>query len=1134
MKEKDIKFVGLHQHSHYSVFDGFGAPSEAIDFAIENGSEALALTDHGTMAGLADQVLHAKKLEQAGVKFKPIYGIEAYYHPSISEWQNQYEEHNQKNKKKTKKEKEAEQGGVVVEDEDYGEAPSEGLNLRHRRHMVLLAKNQTGLNNLFTMISKSYTRPYYYFYPRIDLELLKQHSEGIVATSACIGGLLGLDYFLNREEGEEAVKRAMRSTVESMMDIYGEDFYGELQWNALEDQHKINKHIIDLHHEYGFELISTADAHFPSPEHWRNRELYKRLGWVGKKEKVSDIPNSIEEMDYQLYPKNGNQMWESYKKYSEKLGYSYDDKLILDSIERTHDISFKKIDKFYPDNSIKLPSFISDVDDYDAQLRKLATEELINRGLNNNQEYVQRVEKELSVIIKKGFSRYFITMKTMVDIARELMLIGGGRGSGGGSLVAYLLGITEINPLKWNLQFERFLREDDNAYPDIDVDIEDPMILKEHLAELWGEDSVAPVSNWVTLKFKSAIKDVAKLYDVPFEEVNEVTTKMMDEAIPRAKAAAGQTSGVYDPSFDECKQYSATFAEFLKKYPHLEHPIRSMQGALKSLSRHAGGLIVADNLGSQIPLIRSSDIMQTPWSKDLLEPMGFIKFDLLGLDTLKMFHECIERILRLEQGIEKPTFEQIREWYEENLSPDNIDLEDPKVWEVFKKGNWLGTFQFTQNGAQRFCKSIAPDNLIILAIITSIFRPGPLEAGVHKDYVDALNDPNSVHYLNDIHREVAESTLGFLVFQEQIAELAHKLGKDISLDEGNYLRKLLTKRNSNKEKVEAFREKFVEGCLEKDISQDNAEELFRKFEYFSGYGFNKSHAVAYGIISYQCAYLWTYYPIYWAAAFLQTTDKKKLDGAIAEVRSYGIEIETPNINKSSKKWEVGDDKRLYQPLISINGIADAFYAQIEPHRPFYSIEDMLFHEEMKTPNKSALSALIRAQALNDLMDHRFTGLKHFWSAVAVDKPATEDKLIENIENPVYREQGDFTREEKIILKADLTKMFPLRDIVSQRAEDIMRKHQTYPVSEWQGLQYRYWFVVRKCIEKKDRRKRPYWILEIMDSSFKMQKIKCWAIKPEDMILENRLYVAKHIEYDEKWGYSTGWKNPPRKNFKLVT
>lgn len=1133
MKDKEIKFVGLHQHSHYSVFDGFGAPKEAIDFAIENGSEALALTDHGTMAGLAEQVFHAKKLEQQGISFRPIYGIEAYYHPSISEWQNQYEEHSKKNNKKSKKEKEAEQGSVVVEDEDYGEAFTDELKLRHRRHMVLLAKNQTGLNNLFTMISKSYTRPYYYFYPRIDLELLKQHSEGIIATSACIGGLLGLDYFLNKERGDEAIKKAMRNTVESMLDIYGSDFYGELQWNALEDQHKINNHIIDLHHEYGFELISSADAHYPSPEHWRNRELYKRLGWVGKKESVSDIPNSIEEMNYQLYPKNGTQMWESYKKYSEQLGFSYDDKLILNSIEKTHDISFNKIEKFYPDNSIKLPSFISNVDDFDKELRKLAINGLITKGLNDKKEYVDRVEKELSVIIKKGFSRYFITMKTMVDIARKLMLIGGGRGSAGGSLVAYLLGITETNPIKWNLQFERFLREDDDQYPDIDVDIEDPMLLKEYLANLWGEDSVAPVSNWVTLKFKSAIKDVAKLYDIPFEEVNDVTTKMMEEAIPRAKAAAGQTSGVYDPSFDECKQYSVTFAEFLKKYPHLEHPIRSMQGSPKSLSRHAGGLIVADNLNSKIPLIRSSDVMQTPWSKDLLEPMGFIKFDLLGLDTLKMFRECIERILRLEKGIKKPTFEQIREWYETNLSPDKINLEDPKVWEVFQKGNWLGTFQFTGNGAQRFCKSISPKDLIALAIVTSIFRPGPLEAGVHKDFDEAMKCSDNIHYLNDIHREVAESTLGFLVFQEQIAELAHKLGKDISLDEGNYLRKLLTKRNSNKEKVEFYHSKFVEGCLEKGLFREDAEELFRKFEYFSGYGFNKSHAVAYGIISYQCAYLWTYYPIYWAAALLETTEKKKLDGVIAEVRSYGIEIQSPNINKSSKKWEVGDDGRLYQPLISINGIADAFYNQIEPYRPFYSIEELLFHVEMKTPNKSALSALIRAQALNDLMDTRFTGLKHFWSAVAVDKPDTVEKLLENIENPIYKGEGDFSKEEKIILKADLTKMFPLRDIVSQKAENIMRKYDTFPISEWQGIQYKYWFVVRKCLERKDRQKRTYWILEVMDSSFKAQLIKCWGVKPEDMILENRLYVADYIEYDEKWGYSTGWKNPPRKNFKLV-
>lgn len=1136
MSEKKIKFVGLHQHSHYSVYDGFGKPNEAMDYVYENGDKALALTDHGTMAGLAEQVLHAKEMNKQGKDFKPIYGVEAYYHPSIALWQEQFE--SQSKTKKSKKEKEAGEGSVLIEDEDdlISVVGDGDLALRHRRHMILLAKNPVGLKNLFTMISKSYTRPYYYFYPRIDLELLKEHSEGIIATNACIGGILGLDYFLNEENGEKAVRIAMRKTVENMIEIYGKDFLGELQWNALEAQHHINKHVIELSKEYDFELISSADAHFPSPEHWKNREIYKRLGWVGEREK-GELPETIDGMEYQLYPKDGSQMWESYKKYSKQLGFEYDDSVILNSIEKTHDVAFNRIEKFYPDNSIKLPSFVIDTDkDFDKELTKRSFEGLKKKIGLDDQTYIDRLQKELKVIAKKGFSRYFLTTQRMVEIAKEYMFVAPARGSGAGSLVDYCLDITEVDPLRWNLQFERFLRADDDAYPDIDVDIEDPMEFKEYLVEMWGSDSVAPVTNWVTLKIKSAIKDLSKMEGIPYGEVNDVTTKMDAEAVPAAKKAAGIKSGVYEPSFDEYKQYSQSFSEFLSKYPQLEHPIKSMLGANKAISRHAGGLIVGDNLGSTLPLIRSKGVIQTPWHKDLLEPMGFIKFDLLGLGTLRMMRSCVERILKRETG-KKPAFAEVKKWYDDKLSPETIDFDDPKVWEVFQKGKWFSTFQFTQRGAQTFCMQVNPQNIVQLSVVTSIFRPSALEANVHRDYLRALENPESVKYLNSIHEDVTKESLSFCIFQEQIAELAHRLGKGISLDEGNLLRKLFVKRgNKNSEKIASIKEKFMEGCFENSLAEEQAEELFTTFEYFSGYGFNKSHAVSYAMISYQCAFLWTYYPAFWAASVLdEEKDNSKLEALIAKARAFGLEIESPKINHSSMKWEVGQNsKTLYQPLISINGIAEKFYEQIEPHRPFSSIEDMLFHNEMKTPNKTALSALIRCQALEDLMDSRFTGSKHFWTAVAVDKPKDLEHLQLNIDNELYREEGDFSKEEKIALMADLTKIFPMRMIVTEKSEEIMRKGGVLPISEWDGNKRKYWFIPRDCQVKKDRNGRTYWNLRATDSSFQQINVRCWNIQTEDIIFINQLYIADFIDKD-KWGFSTGWKreNSPSSNFTLV-
>ena len=317
---------------------------------------------------------------------------------------------------------------------------------------------------------------------------------------------------------------------------------------------------------------------------------------------------------------------------------------------------------------------------------------------------------------------------------------------------------------------------------------------------------------------------------------------------------------------------------------------------------------------------------------------------------------------------------------------------------MFQKGKWAGVFQFTETGAQNLCKQVQPKNLIDISAITSIFRPGPLSANVDKDFVKTRNAPGMVTYINDMHREVTEETNGFLIFQEQIAMLAHKLGKDLSLDEGNMLRKVLTKKGTGKAaKVKnALHGKFIEGCLEKNISKAAAERLWETFEYFSGYGFNKSHAVSYSMISYQCAWLLTYYPECWMAAFLDKEPETRKEEAIAIAKQFGFEIEPLNINTSGRVWEISEDgKRLIQPLSSLKGLGDSAIDQIYVGRPFHSIEEFLFNEEMRYSklNKKSLDVLVRSGTLRPLMDDRFTGMKHFWSAVAVDRP----RKLKNLE-----------------------------------------------------------------------------------------------------------------------------------------
>jgi len=1133
MMSENIPFVGLHAHSVAgSIFDGFGYPQEHMDFAFENGMDALALTDHGNMNGLSWQVLHAKKMQAAGKNFKPIFGCEAYFVPSITEWREDYERIMQ-DKKAARAAKQDETSGATVEDEDASKKATKNV-LNRRRHLVLLAQNQKGLNNLFKLVSESYQPENFYRYPRIDFDLLEKYGEGIIAASACLGGVYAGCYWEHREQGEEAVLDAMRSLTKRFISILGDRWHGELQWNAVPEQHDLNRYVIQMHEEFNIPLISTADSHYPNPTAWKDRELYKRLGWLGKGRPSwaddGELPTDVDEIGYELYPKNGNQMWEDYLRYSEKAGVSYDDDVVRQSLLNTYTIAHERIENFLPDNTVRLPDFVIPVGETaDSALRKFCFEGLRAKNLHNDKEYTDRLEYELGVIADRGFSKYFLTMNEIDNITKEIMLAGPGRGSAAGSLVAYSLDITQVNPIKYGLQFERFLRKDATDYPDIDYDVSDPMVLKDRLIEKWGSDVVAPISNWNTLQLKSLIKDISKLYGIPFTEVNSVTGKMMTEATRAAKKAHGIKAGVYTPTFEEVKQYSTTLQAFLRKYPDVATHVDALYGQVRSCSRHAGGVVIAEDLDYHMPLISSKDVRQTPWSEGQnvrhLEPMGFIKFDLLGLSTLRMIEGAISHILRRHHGIENPEFSDILDYYNKHLHPDVMDLDDQKVYKnVFHKGKWAGTFQFTEGGAQALCKRVKPNNIIDISAITSIFRPGPLSANVDKDFVKTRRKPGMVKYINDDHRQVTEETNGFLIFQEQIAMLAHKLGKDLTLDEGNMLRKVLTKKGTGKEaKVKAaLHGKFVAGCLEKGLKQTTAQRLWETFEYFSGYGFNKSHAVCYSIISYQCAWLFTYYPAEWMAAFLDKEPETRKEKAISTAKQFGFKIAPLNVNTSGRVWEISaDGKTLIQPLTSVKGLGDAAIDQIFIGRPFQQVEDFLFNEKMRYSklNKKALDVLCRSGAMHELVDTRFTGLKHFWSAVAVDRPRKLKNLAENID--LYRPEGDFTEEEKIQSLIDLTGQFPLNRVVKPETMDKLTAMGIPPISEYDPDLQVTWLIPRKVVPKKTKNGKDYLIVEATDSNSANIRIRCWGVDLQmgDTISTNKLYMIRP-NYNEDWGFST--------------
>ena len=1147
MDIKNINFVNLHAHSGVgSPFDGFGYPQDHMEYAYSNGCKALALTDHGNMNGFAYQVLHAKKMKEEGKDFKPIFGVEAYFIEDVVEWKEKYEQ--AKADKKRARQLDDSKSGINIEGE--GESKSQGRSeLNRSRHIVLVAMNQTGLNNIFKMVTESHKGDYFYRKPRIDFALLEKYGEGVIAASACLGGIYAGAYWSKLEEGEEAILNEMRRLTKRFQSIMGDRWYGELQWNRVPQQHALNKYVIEMHKEFGIKLISTADSHYPTPDAWKDRELYKRLGWLGRSKPEwldMELPTEIQELECELFPKNAEQMWESYKRYAEECETEYDDDIVYQSIKETEVIGFERIEDFLPDNTVRLPDFVVPAGyTADEYLEHLTHKKMTYTKHQNDKVYRDRLAQELKVISDRGFSKYFLTMAAISDKANEMMLSGPGRGSAAGSLVAYLLGITQVDPIKYGLLFSRFLRADAKDYPDIDYDVASPMELKDLLINEWGENSVAPISNWNTLQLKSLIKDVSKFYKIEFKEVNIVTSRMISEATPLAKKKHGIKAGMYIPTWEEVLEFSDTLKGFLKKYPDVEHHVKSMVGQYRSCSRHAGGVVIAEDLDRHMPLINSGGVIQTPWSEGQnvrqLEPMGFIKFDILGLTTLRMIEGCIERIL-CKGGNCNPTYKEIQDFYNKHLHPDVMDFDDQQVYEnVFHSGKWAGIFQFTESGAQNFCKRAKPTSIVDISAITSIFRPGPLSAGVDKDYVRAKEEPDDVWYENEIVREVTEETYGFLIFQEQIAMLAHKLGKGISLDEGNLLRKLLTKKGTGKgarQKI-SIRDRFVQGCLEKGMKRDDALHMWQNFEYFSGYGFNKSHAVCYSMISYQCAWLMTYYEGEWMASYLDKVSDKKKEGAIATAKTLGYTISQLDINISGRQWEYDEaNNALLQPLTTIKGLGAAAMDQVVENRPFNTAEDFLFHPDVKYSklNKKALDVLVRAGACSQLVDDRFRGLKHFWSAAVVDRPKNKKKFGENIE--AYKDEGEFTKNETISFKSELTGIFPFDLVMSDTIRVKLEQLPVVPISEYEVAmsveaseddQLLVWFVPRKLTKKKTAKGREYWILDVVDSNNAMVSIKCWSPSDKDTIFVNQPYMAR-LDHSEQWGFST---RSIRRNFRLL-
>lgn len=896
---KDLKvpsrFVGLHCHTGTSSFDGMGAPSQHIDFVLKNGMDAWSLTDHGHMNGFASAFLYGEKLKKSGKKFKLIPGCEMYVHPSLEQWKLdkfKAEELAKDAKAAKAAAKKAKEGiktniervgdsadetveietsnALTVENEDETKSGKSFNPVNRRHHLVVLPKTSGALQKIFQLVSRGYLEGFYRF-PRIDLKMLKEASAGendILISSACLGGIFSYEVlsklrYLSFDKLDSSIlddRSVLDKIVDSVSNTFDQyaDAVGqnnvmlELQFNRLPAQDVVNRALLEFAKRNSLtnQLVVTADSHYAGPDLWYHREMYKKLGYLNYSEYGPDsLPKSKDEIKADLYPKNAQQIWEEYQSSKSRNSfYEGNDELICEAIERTHDIAHEVIENIDFDTNYRYPKSIIPKGKTPFKLLvELCKEGMVRRNLDDKPEYVERLKFELGVIKKMDNAAYFVTLARALELARKVCLLGVARGSSGGSLVAYVLDITDLDPIKYECRFDRFLNPYRVGAPDIDVDVGDRDKVLDVLRGEFGYNNVVPISNYNLFKVKSLVKDVSKFYGIPFEEVNEAT-KTVEQDVRKATMKHGDDKNLFVLTFDDALKYSPSFKAFIDKHPQVAESINILFKEQRSLGRHAGGVVILDDAPAMMPLITNSGEPQTPWVEGVgqktLEPLGYIKYDLLGLETMRLISRAIELILQRREGIKNPTFDDVRKWYEQHLHPDVNDYNDQKVFEyVYHEGRFAGVFQLTSSGAQRLFRAAKPRSVVDIAVLTSIYRPGPLAAKVDKLYLEARQG-KKYDWGHPLFEKVLGATDNLLIFQESVMDLAEHVG-GFPKDQCDNVRRAIMKRDLSKgdsaiAEAKRMEDDFVAGATKNGVPEETSRKAYQNILWFAGYGFNKS------------------------------------------------------------------------------------------------------------------------------------------------------------------------------------------------------------------------------------------------------------------------------------------------------
>ena len=872
------EFTHLHVHTNFSILDGAANINVMMKKAAESGMKALAITDHGNMYG----TMH---FTTAAVKhgIKPIIGCEVY----------------------------------VAEGSRH---EKKGKEDRSGYHLILLAKNKKGYENLSRIVSIGYLEGFYYT-PRIDKEVLRKYSEGIIASSACLGGELPQAIMNDSvEKAEEVVKEHL--------DIFGEDYYLELQRHGLEEQEPVNQKLLELAKKFNVKVIATNDCHYINAEDAKAHDILICL-------------QTGRDLDDETRMRYSGQ---EYLKTPQEMGELFHD--IPEALANTQEI-VDKVEEFQIMRDILLPVFplpegFENEDDY---LHYLSYEGAKKFYDEITDEVKERLDLELTVIKNMGFAGYFLIVQDFINEARKMgVAVGPGRGSAAGSAVAFCTGITSIDPIKYNLLFERFLNPERISMPDIDIDFDDEGREKvmDYVIQKYGRTRVAQIVTFGTMAAKSSIRDVARVLRLPLPEADRL-----------AKLVPEKPGTSLDDAYKEIPELGQALEDENPVIRETLKYARILEGSNRQTGVHACGVIIGPtDLIECIPLStqKDSDLPVTQYDGKYVESVGMLKMDFLGLKTLTIIKEAVKNIKR-RHGIE--------------IDPEQIPLDDEKAFQLYQMGDTVGTFQFESAGMRKYLKELKPNNIEDLIAMNALFRPGPMD--FIPDFINRKHGIQKTEYPHPWLEDILKPTYGIMVYQEQIMQAAQIMA-GYSLGAADILRRAMGKKKM--EEMEKQKAIFIEGASKKGVDKKKAEEIFNVMAKFAMYGFNRSHSAAYSVVAYRTGYLKAHYPAEYMAAVLTNnlSDLKKITFFMEECQRRSIDVLGPDINESALNFVVNDKGEIRFGLGAIKGVGEGAVENIvserEENGPYKNFFDFMTRISLRSVNKRVIESLAMAGAFD--------------------------------------------------------------------------------------------------------------------------------------------------------------------------